>query len=319
MRRPSPISLLLLLGVGLAGCTATTPRAGALPAPEADRWEKTNRRVYAVNKQIDRFAFKPAAKAYRFVTPRPLRTAIANGYSNFGEPANFVNALLQGKIAQAFRTFDRFLINTILGVGGLADHATGMGRPQESEDFGQTLAWWGVKSGPYVVLPVFGPSTLRDGFGLVVDQLADPASIARNELFGPSRIFRLGQTAGQLVNLRSRVIDQGGDQLLADSLDEYTLVKSAWLQRRKSLLYDGNPPIDDSEFEDVPADPAADAMADPAAPPAAAAAASDPAAPDPSVSDPTGAAPPATDAAPAAAPAPETLPATPSAPPQPPQ
>ncbi len=241
----------------LAACTTTMPRAGDLPAPEADRWEKTNRRVYALNKQIDRFAFKPAAKTYRFVTPRPLRTAIANGYSNFGEPANFVNALLQGKLAQAFRTFDRFLINSILGVGGLADHATGMGRPQEAEDFGQTLAWWGVKSGPYVVMPIFGPSTLRDGFGFVADQLADPASLGRNALFGPPRWIRLVQTGGQLVNLRSRVIDQGGDQLLADSLDEYTLVKSAWLQRRKSLLYDGNPPIDDSEYDDLPAEPEA--------------------------------------------------------------
>jgi phospholipid-binding lipoprotein MlaA len=312
MRTPLPpplrLPLILLAGACLAGCTATTPRAGDLPAPEADRWEKTNRRVYALNKQIDRFAFKPAAKAYRFVTPRPLRTAIANGYSNFGEPGNFVNALLQGKLAQAFRTFDRFLINSILGVGGLADHATGMGRPQESEDYGQTLAWWGVKSGPYVVLPVFGPSTLRDGFGIVADQLADPASLGRNALFDPARWIRLTQTAGQLVNLRSRVIDQGGDQLLADSLDEYTLVKSAWLQRRKSLLYDGNPPIDDAEFEDVPAEPATDPVAAAAATPAA-----DPAAA-------AGAAVPPDDSGLRAPPPPlAETPVTPSATPQPPQ
>lgn len=316
MRRRSPLPLLLLVGVGLAGCTATTPRAGGLPAPEADRWEKTNRRIYAVNKQIDRFAFKPAAKVYRFVTPRPLRSAIANGYSNFGEPANFVNALLQGKLAQAFRTFDRFLINTILGVGGLADHATGMGRPQESEDFGQTLAWWGVKSGPYVVLPVFGPSTLRDGFGTVADQLADPASLGRNALFDPARWIRLTQTAGQLVNLRSRVMDQGGDQLLADSLDEYTLVKSAWLQRRKSLLYDGNPPIDDAEFEDVPADPGGEPGAAPDAAGAGASGAADAAAAGAAVPpDDSNLPPPPPVTAPASSPEPPVTPA----PPQPPR
>ena len=220
---------------------------------DADRWEGTNRRVYQFNKNIDRAVLKPVANTYRTIVPIAARHGITNVYSNYGEPANFLNAILQGKISQAFRTFDRFLINTTLGVGGLADNATELDRPQEREDFGQTFAAWGIESGPYVVLPVFGPSTLRDSFGFVADVIIDPADFARNAAFSPPIPWRLGQLSLRLVNVRARLSEQGGDQLLADSLDEYTLVKSAYLQTRRNAIYDGNlPPDSEDEAPDAP-------------------------------------------------------------------
>lgn len=222
---------------------------------EADRWELTNRRVYRFNKNIDRTVLKPVANGYRTVVPIAARHGITNVYSNYGEPANLLNAILQGKISQAFRTFDRFLINTTLGVGGLADNATELNRPQEREDFGQTFAAWGIESGPYVMLPIFGPSTLRDSFGLTADIIVDPADFARNAVFSPSIPWRLGQISLRLVNVRARLSEQGGDQLLADSLDEYTLVKSAYLQSRRNLIYDGNLPLDPEEKDPDAAPP----------------------------------------------------------------
>ena len=132
-------------------------------AVDSDRYEQVNRAVYGFNRKLDRYALKPATQVYRAVTPEAGRRGISNGLSNLQEPLSFFNAIAQGKIKQAFRTLDRLIINTTLGVGGLADNATDLGRPAEPEDFGQTLAVWGVKSGPYLMLPLLGPSTLRDG------------------------------------------------------------------------------------------------------------------------------------------------------------
>ena len=243
---PAALLPLVVLGIPLTACA--TPRAGGLEVAQADRWENSNRRVYAFNKKVDRYAYKPVTNVYRAVVPKVARRGISNAYSNYGEPANFLNSLLQGKIAQAFRTFDRFLLNTTLGIGGLFDVATGLGRPQQSEDFGQTFAQWGIKSGPYVVLPFFGPSTLRDGVGLPFDFVIDPADFGRNALLSPSWYWRGGQIAGRLIDVRSRLIDAGSEGLLADSLDEYTLVKSAYLQRRRDQIWDGSPPQDPSDI-----------------------------------------------------------------------
>lgn len=236
----------------LGGCMTT--HAASTETAEADRWEGTNRRIYQFNKNLDRAVLKPLANGYRTVVPTAARHGITNVYSNYGEPANLMNSVLQGKISQAFRTLDRFLINSTLGVGGLADNATDLGRPQEKEDFGQTFAAWGIDSGPYVVLPVFGPSTLRDSFGLAADIVIDPADFARNAAFSPSIYWRIGQLATRIINFRARLTDQGGDSLLADSLDEYALVRSVYLQSRRSALYDGNPPEDpEEELEEEPA------------------------------------------------------------------
>ena len=235
----------------LSACT--TPQAGGMAVAEADRWEGTNRRIYTFNKNLDRTVLKPVANAYRTVVPVAARHGITNVYSNYGEPANLLNAVLQGKISQAFRTLDRAILNTTLGIGGLADIATDLDRPQEREDFGQTFAVWGIESGPYVMLPVFGPSTLRDSFGLAADVVIDPADFARNAAFSPSLYWRVGQIGTRIINFRARLTEQGGDALLADSLDEYTLVKSVYLQNRRNAIYDGNLPPDPEDETETPA------------------------------------------------------------------
>lgn len=262
--RAKYIGIALLLP--LAACA--TPKAGSFETAEADRWEGRNRKIYNFNKRLDARVLKPTANIYRTVVPKAARTGITNIYSNYGEPATILNALLQGKIKQAFRSLDRLIINTTLGVGGLADNATELGRPQEPEDFGQTFATWGIESGPYVVLPVFGPSTLRDSFGLAFDIVIDPADFARNAAFSPSIPWRIGQIATRIINFRARATDMGADALLADSLDDYALLKSVYLQNRRNAIYDGNPPLSAQEIEDMDgAEPPVEPPVEPAATP----------------------------------------------------
>jgi phospholipid-binding lipoprotein MlaA len=245
----------LLLPLALAACA--TPRAGDLDKAALDPWEKTNRRIFALNNGIDRYALRPAANVYRAVVPKPARNGIHNALSNYNEPLNFTNAVLQGKISGAFRVLDRFIVNSTLGLGGLVDVASGIGRPEENHDYGQTFAVWGIESGPFLMLPLFGPSTVRDGAGTVLDLAANPADLSRNWIANPSIFWRLGQASTQVVDLRARVSDQGADKMMADSLDAYTLVKSAWLQRRLSQIWDGNPPVKDEDFlDELPADDA---------------------------------------------------------------
>jgi phospholipid-binding lipoprotein MlaA len=250
MRSLPPLALLALL---LTGCASTG--STDLARAEADPWEKSNRRVFAFNKGLDRWVVKPVTSGYRAVTPRPVRTAVSNAYGNYGEPANFLNSVLQGKFAQAFRTLDRFLLNSTLGVAGAMDVATDLGRPREAEDFGQTLARWGVKSGPYVVLPLFGPSTLRDGIMTPVDFFVDPADFARNAWLSPGWDVRIGMASGRIINFRNTLIETGADKLLADSLDDYTLAKSAYLQRRRLQLFDGLLPAEEDPFAEPAEEP----------------------------------------------------------------
>lgn len=238
----------LLLVLVLGGCA--TPKATSFATAERDPWEQSNRRIYGWNRKVDKVTLRPAAQAYRTAVPEIGRKAITSFFSNYGEPANFVNAVLQGKIKQALRTVDRFVVNSTLGVGGVNDVATDLGRPQEPEDFGQTFATWGIGSGPYIMLPFFGPATLREAVAFPLDFIIDPSDFTRNALLSPNWFVRGGQIAFRLTNTRARLIDAGGDQMLAGSLDEYTLVKSAYLQRRKSLLFDGSPPIEDDPFAD---------------------------------------------------------------------
>ena len=247
------LASLLLPMLLLAGCASTG--STDLARAQADPWEKSNRRVHNFNKGLDRWVVKPLATGYRAVVPKPARTAVSNAYGNYGEPANFVNSVLQGKFAQAFRTLDRFLLNTTLGVAGIADVATKFGRPREAEDFGQTLARWGVKSGPYLVLPLFGPSTLRDGIATPVDFFVDPADLTRNALLHPPWSVRIAMPAGRIVNFRNNLIETGADKLLTDSLDEYALTRSAYLQSRRLQLFDGKLPDDVDPFADPPEEP----------------------------------------------------------------
>lgn len=256
MRQLRAVRVLLpCMMLALGACA--TPHPGSNAQALADPWERTNRKIYTFNKGLDKYAALPVTKVYRFAVPTAARHGVSNAFSNIGEPLSFSNAVAQGKIKQAFRTLDRFLINSVLGVGGLADHATDLGRPEEPEDFGQTLAWWGVKSGPYVMLPLIGPSTIRDAAGFAVDVFADPFDYGRNAVVHFSLVDKTAKFAGQVIDLRSRLIDSGAEGLLANSLDEYATVRSAYLQRRQSQIYDGNPPDTDDTPADAPLAPGA--------------------------------------------------------------
>ena len=244
----------LLVAIG----ACATPHPGSMAEAYRDPYEKTNRKLYALNKGLDHYALLPAARVYRTVVPGAARHGVTNGFNNLGEPVSFINAVLQGKIKQAFRTVDRFMLNTVLGVGGLADVATDLGRPEEKEDFGQTFAVWGVNSGPYLMLPFFGPSTIRDGVGLGVEFAVDPIPYVRNAVLDWKFVDTVGEFGLKAIDLRSQLIDAGADGLLAGSLDEYATVRSAYLQHRQSQIYDGNPPdLDDAPVNDAPLAPGA--------------------------------------------------------------
>ncbi len=253
--RPSIVRTCLAgLLLAVAGCA--TPHPGSMAAAYADPYEKTNRKLYAFNKKLDRYVLLPGAKVYRAAVPGVARRGVTNALDNIDEPLSFVNAVLQGKIKQAFRTVDRFMLNSVLGVGGVADVATKLGRPEEPEDFGQTFAVWGIKSGPFLMLPFFGPSTLRDGAGTATGFAANPFPYVRDTAVDWKFVYSVGQFGLTALDLRSQLLDADADGLLAGSLDEYATVRSAYLQRRQSLIYDGNPP-DEEDVPDAPLAPGA--------------------------------------------------------------
>ncbi len=251
--RPSAAARIVVAAcvVALSGC-ATHP--GGMAAAYRDPYEGFNRKVYALNKGLDRYALLPGAKVYRAGTPAALRRGIAGGLSNLDEPLSFINSGLQAKPKAASRTLARFLVNTIFGVAGLVDVATDWGLPEQKEDFGQTFAVWGIKSGPYLMLPFFGPSTLRDGVGLGVEFVADPVPYVRNRITRWRTVNTIESFGLKALNLRSSLIDAGADGILSSSLDEYATVRSAYLQRRQSQIYDGSPP-DEEDVSDAPLAP----------------------------------------------------------------
>ncbi len=251
--RPSVATRIVVAGcvVALSGC-ATHP--GGMAAAYRDPYEAFNRKVYALNKGLDRYALLPGAKVYRAGTPAALRRGIAGGLSNLDEPLSFINSGLQAKPKAASRTLARFLVNTIFGVAGLVDVATDWGLPEQKEDFGQTFAVWGISSGPYLMLPFFGPSTMRDGAGLGLEFVADPVPYVRNRITRWRTINTVESFGLKALNLRSSLIDAGADGILSSSLDEYATVRSAYLQRRQSQIYDGSPP-DEDDVTDAPLAP----------------------------------------------------------------
>lgn len=265
--------LLILVGaLALGGCATTGDRAGLERDPR-DPMEGFNRNVWAFNQAVDKAAIKPVTTVYRTVTPIPARRGISRVMDNLREPLSFINNLLQGKPGRAINSLGRFLINTTIGVGGLADHATDLGLPETREDFGQTLAAWGFKSSPYLVLPLLGPSTVRDGVGTAATFVADPAQIGLKEA-GVSGDVRTGMTVLRVIDARSRVIDLGVDAALEASADPYVTARNAYFQRREAELQDLTSGSLSREDEDRLLDEALEGTsnqplpADPASPPA---------------------------------------------------
>jgi phospholipid-binding lipoprotein MlaA len=228
LRRVLGLSLLTAL-VGLGGCATT----GATPG---DPLEGYNRAMFGFNDGVDKAIIKPVASGYKAVMPEFARTGVTNFFANLGDLWIGINNILQGKVGAGVSDFGRFAMNTTVGILGLFDVASNAGLEKHNEDFGQTLGRWGVGSGAYVVLPLLGPSSVRDGFSrLVIDWHGDPLWYVgniptRNELIGV-----------RVVDDRANLLDVSG---LAEeaALDHYAYVRDAYLQRRRSLIYDGDPP-----------------------------------------------------------------------------
>lgn len=235
---------ILLAGLTLTGC-ATLPTGK--PDPR-DPWERMNRSTHAFNDAIDRGIGKPVAKAYVKVVPRFMRTGVSNVFNNLNTLNTVVNDVLQGKMRQAADDSARFVLNSTLGVGGLFDPASKAGLEFNDEDFGQTFGKWGMKPGPYLVLPFLGPSTTRDTFGKLVDQFTYPVTYLEDDS------TRIIIRAVSLVDTRAELLDL--DEQIDRSYDRYAFIRNAWLQRREFQVTDGN--VDDQSLEleqDMDAEP----------------------------------------------------------------
>jgi phospholipid-binding lipoprotein MlaA len=226
----SSASLALLAGVlALQGC-ATVKTADA-----RDPWESMNRSVYQFNDVVDTVAIKPAAQLYVNVLPSFVRTGVGNFLGNLGDVWSMTNSALQLKGQATAETFMRINVNTFLGLGGVLDVATEMRLEKRKEDFGQTLGYWGVKPGPYVVLPLLGPSTLRDTLALPLDMRGDASQQFSDEA------TRNALTVTRVLDIRSGLL-QTVDVVKAASLDPYSFVRDGFLQKRLNDIHDGNPP-----------------------------------------------------------------------------
>ncbi|MFM0284657.1 VacJ family lipoprotein [Paraburkholderia sediminicola] len=216
-------TVLALAATGLISGCATGP-----DRKPGDPFEPANRVIFKFNDGIDRFVAVPVAKGYQKVTPQPLRTAVSNFFSNLGDLTNAANNLLQLKITDATEDFVRFAFNSTFGLGGLLDWATPAGLPKHHQDFGLTLGHWGVPSGPYLVLPLFGPSTVRDSMGLIVDVKFNPLNYIEPAVRNPLYVL-------QFVSVRSDLL--GASSLLEQAaLDKYSFVRDAYTQQRQARL-----------------------------------------------------------------------------------
>lgn len=231
----APILVGLLAILFLSGCASTSTTSSN------DPWEGFNRKVFAFNDTADRWVLKPVAKGYTYVTPDPVERGVSNVFSNLLEVRNILNDVLQWKWGQAGNDTGRLLINSTLGIAGIFDVAKHMSLPKsEGEDFGQTLAVWGVGQGPYIVLPFLGPSNLRDTVALPVDWAADPLSYIDHV---PTR-----NTSRALDFIHDRAALLDAEELISG--DKYLFFREAYLQRRDYLVKDGEIEDDFGDFGD---------------------------------------------------------------------
>ena len=227
-------AIILVMVVVLGACASTQQNERVA---RIDPLEPMNRTVFTFNENLDQYVVKPAAEAYKFVLPDTVRRGVTNFFSNIGDIFVAANNLLQAKPKEAASDIGRFLVNSTIGILGFFDVATDLGLDKHSEDFGQTLGVWGLSDGPYVVLPLFGPSTIRDAVGLAVDLKTDFV-LNTNQLNSDERI---GVTAVRVLDKRANLLDAG--QLLEDAaFDKYSFLRDSYLQRRRNQVYDGDPP-----------------------------------------------------------------------------
>jgi phospholipid-binding lipoprotein MlaA len=230
---PIPTADPNIVGAPAEGLIAEDP-AAATPAStfeESDPWQGFNRKIFWFNDKLDVYVLEPVATGYDWVVPDRAQTSVSNFFRNVRFPVVLGNDLLQGKMGAAGTEVGRFAINTTVGVAGLFDPASDWGFVSPEEDFGQTLGWWGAGTGNYLVLPILGPSTIRDGAGILVDI---PMSVA--PFFVDSYIL-YGARVLEVVNYRAQILDEAR-QAKEASLDYYTFMRNAYLQRRDAAVND---------------------------------------------------------------------------------
>jgi phospholipid-binding lipoprotein MlaA len=228
--------ILLLCVASLLGACAHSPADD----PQ-DPLEGMNRAVYGFNEVADKYVAQPVARGYVKVLPGPVRTGVTNFFSNLTYPTVIVNSALQGKLAQAGIDTSRFLVNTTFGIGGLLDAASRVGLEANDEDFGQTLGYWGVGQGWYLMLPILGPSTNRDLVGRVGSAFTDPVTYMNSEVSIPLTVVNAVDSRAQLL---------GTEAILEQQFDRYAFIRGIYLQRRQFLVYDGNPPKEEIDYGD---------------------------------------------------------------------
>lgn len=241
-------ALIFLSAIFLSGCASLDG-----PTDPSDPFESYNRSMNTFNNNVDRYVLKPVAKGYDAITPSPVQKGVGNFFSNLDDVLVVFNDLFQFKFKQLASDTGRLLVNSTVGIFGLIDWASDIGLEKHNEDFGQTLGYWGFSSGPYIILPFLGPSTVRDVGGLVADSsYLDPINNEVHEKWQyPSRdsSTSLGLTIVKVVDIRAGLL-KAESVLDEAAIDPYIYVREAFLQRRKSLVHDGNPPIDDDLGED---------------------------------------------------------------------
>lgn len=242
--------IIAVAAVALTGCASTHARN------PADPLEPFNRGVYQFNETIDKAITKPVATGYNKVVPETARLMVINFFSNLDDVVVTANDLLQFKFTQAFSDGMRVLVNSTIGIGGLIDVAS-LQLEKHNEDFGQTLGYWGMKPGPYLVVPILGPSTFRDSIGDLADSQVSPVTQTRH-VRTRNQMYLL-----KAVKRRAQLVNEEG-VLEGAVIDRYEFIRDAYLQRRESRVYDGHPPSGDYEDEntdtgspqDTPASPA---------------------------------------------------------------
>ena len=254
------VGAVLAISAVLWGCASAAnnsdPEIRAEQAALNDPLEPVNRVIFQVNRGMDTWFLRPAATFYRAMLPPPLQTAIGNFLDNLSSPVVLLNDILQGNGDRAENTLTRFVINTTIGIGGIFDMAADMGYPDHSEDFGQTLGVWGVGEGPYIMLPIFGPSNPRDTVGLVADYFTDP--ITNWSINTHRRWINPTRAAGENIDWRARNMEEI-DDLERTSIDYYATVRSLYRQYRKDQIRNGEP----NSLPTISGLPAMDDMADP--------------------------------------------------------
>lgn len=248
--------------LSFAACLAAPSLAAAQEAPatpevssedQGDPWEGFNRNLFAVHEGVDEAVIEPVARGYRAVTPGVFRQGVRNVLRNLRGPVIFANDVLQGEFSRAGTTAGRFVINSTVGVVGVFDPATPMGLERHDEDFGQTLAVWGVDSGPYIFVPLLGPTTVRDTFGKIVDVAFDPLTWAE---FDEVDNVRLTRTVMSGLSAREQVLETV-DDIRRDSLDPYVTIRTSYGLLRESAIQNGPTDVQDlPDFEEIDEEPA---------------------------------------------------------------